>query len=153
MNDNKFTVNSIQSLQAFLAMLPGLFEQHKYITFSWRIGKARSLDQNALAHVFFTEYAAHLLRKDKRDVTKGEVEGMKRHAKREYYRETGYPWLIHTVVNPATGQTKKDFTSSKSWKKGEMMDFLSWLQMKAANDGLILESKGEYAENLRKQNQ
>ena len=99
-----------------------------------------------------TEYAAHLLDKDKKSVTRGELEGMKRHAKRMYYLETGFPWLVHEVVNPAKpAERKRDFTSSKTWKRGEMYLFLTWLQMKAATDGLILESRGEYAELQRQE--
>ena len=56
------------------------------------------------------------------------------------------------MVNPADPEQKKrDFTSSKDWKRGEMYHFLTWLQVTAAGDGLILESRGEYAELQRKE--
>ena len=146
MKQETFTVNSATSLMAFANFVRQLFSEHKYLTFSWRVGEKRSLDQNALLHVWLTEYAAHLLDKDKRSVTKGELEGMKRHTKRICYAETGARWLVHEVINPAnTEQRKLDFTSSSDWKRGESYFFLTWLQMKAAHDGLVLESKGEYA--------
>lgn len=155
MKQETFTVNSATSAMAFYRHVQELFAQHKYLTFTLRIGEKRSLDQNALLHVWLTEYAAHLLDKDKRQVTRGELEGMKRHAKRMYYAEHGEQcasWMIHEVVNPAdTSQRKRDFTSSTTWKRGEMYLFLTWLQMKAAMDGLVLESKGEYAELQRKE--
>jgi len=152
MKQETFTVNSATSAMAFYRFVQTLFAEHKYLTFSWRIGEKRSLDQNALLHVWLAEYAAHLLGKDKKSVTRGELEGMKRHAKRMYYLETGFPWLVHEVVNPAKpAERKRDFTSSKTWKRGEMYLFLTWLQMKAATDGLILESRGEYAELQRKE--
>ena len=151
MKQETFTVNSATGAVAFYRFVQALFAEHKYLTFSWRIGEKRSLDQNALLHVWLTEYAAHLLGKDRKSVTRGELEGMKRHAKRMYYLETGFPWLVHEVVNPAKPtERKRDFTSSKTWKRGEMYLFLTWLQMKAATDGLILESRGEYAELQRK---
>lgn len=155
MKQETFTVNSATSAMAFYRHVQDMFAQHKYLTFTWRIGEKRSLDQNALLHVWLTEYAAHLLDKDKKLVTRGELEGMKRHAKRMYYAEHGEQcavWMIHEVVNPANPeQHKRDFTSSTTWKRGEMYLFLTWLQMKAAMDGLVLESKGEYAELQRKE--
>lgn len=145
-----WTVNSEHSLAAFVRYVKQSYDQHKHITFkSPKIGPDRSLDQNALLHVWCTEYVAHLLRKDKREVTPGELAGMKRHAKGCFYRELHYPWMVHIVKNPVTGEEKRDYTSSKQWAKGQMYEFLTWLQMVAASDGLILESKGEYAKAQR----
>ena len=76
---------------------------------------------------------------------------MKRSAKAGFVRE--HPicksWMIQDITNPFNGETKSDYTSSAGYKKGEMFMFLTWLQMMAANDGLILESKGEFAKNQR----
>ena len=78
---------------------------------------------------------------------------MKRIAKKHFYAEIGAAWLIHWVINPENpDQSRKDFRSSSTWKRGEMYEFLTWLQMRAANDGLVLESRGEYAELQRKEN-
>lgn len=152
MKQETFTVNSATSVMAFHRFVEQLFREKKYLTFSWRVGERRSIDQNALLHVWLTEYAAHCLDKDKKLVTKGELEGMKRHAKRMYYAHTGFTWLVHEVINPANPEQRKlDFTSSKDWKRGEMYLFLTWLQMTAAGDGLVLESRGEYAELQRKE--
>ena len=146
MSRETYTVNSQPACESFLRFVYALQAKHKYLTFSWRIGEQRSLDQNSLLHVWLTEYAAHLLGKGKKQVSKGEAEGMKRHAKRTCYLETGQKWLGHEVVNPANPEQRKlDFTSSKDWKQGEMYFFLTWLQSVAAGDGLILESRGEYA--------
>ena len=145
-----WVVNSLTSLAAFIKHATALFKEHGYVTFTWRIGKDRSLDQNALLHVWCTEYAAHLLTRHKKEVSEGELEGMKRIAKKNAYGEHGWDWLIHEVVNPFNPeQKKKDYTSSRKWKKGEMFLFLTWLQAKAADDGLVLESKGEYAKLQR----
>lgn len=140
-----FIVNSPTSLLAASRWLKDLYEKHKYVTLSPRIGPDRSLNQNSLFHVWCTEYAAHLLGKDKKQVTKGELAGMKRQAKRMYYAETGSPWMVHEVVNPKNqSERKKDFTSSADWKQGEMFLVLTWLQVKGAEDGIVLESMGEY---------
>lgn len=144
-------INSEPALLAAIGKIRMLFTEYKYVTLVPRIGEDRSLDQNALFHVWATEYAAHLISKDRRQVTKGELEGMKRIAKKSYYNETGLPHMVHCVVNPFNPeQTKLDYTSSKDWKHGEMFAFLTWLQIKAAGDGLVLESKGEF-NKLQKQ--
>lgn len=152
MKQETFTVNSATSAMAFYRFVQTLFSEHKYLTFSWRIGEKRSLSQNRLLHLWCTQYAAHHLNKDVKAVTDGELEGMKRIAKKHYYAETGFSWLVHWVVNPENPTQKKlDFTSSATWKQGEAYLFLTWLQMKAATDGLILESRGEYAELQRQE--
>jgi hypothetical protein len=141
-----WTINSEHSLSAFLANVRALYDKHHYLTYPKpRIGPDRSLDQNALFHVWATEYAAHLLDKPKKEVTKGELAGMKRIAKQKYYRYSQEPWLIHEIVDPFSGESRRDFTSSKDWKTGEMFNFLTWFQMTAANDGLVLESKGKFS--------
>ena len=78
-------VNSDITETAFFAHVRALREEHGYITFGApRIGKDRSLDQNALFHVWCTEYAAHLLNKGPKQVTKGELAGMKRIVKKKF---------------------------------------------------------------------
>lgn len=145
-----FTVNSDNTKVAYNTYVDRLYKEHGHLTFSPpRIGKDRSIDQNSLFHVWLTEYAAHLLRKDKRDVTKGELAGMKRTAKREFYLETKAPHMVHDVVCPKTGERKRDFTSSKDWARRDMFEFLTWMQAMAAHDGLVLESKGEHAKLKR----
>ena len=150
-----WTVNSIASLAAYHKHVDGLYAEHRYITFAPpRIGHDRSISQNSLFHVFLTEYAAHLLNKTKRDITKGILAGMKRTVKARFTQS--HPdctqWMTMTISCPMSGHTKRDYTSSKDWKRGEMFVVLTWLQMLAANDGLILESKGEFKKNQRIEN-
>ncbi|NIB43783.1 hypothetical protein HBA55_29545 [Pseudomaricurvus alkylphenolicus] len=146
------TINSDTSLQVFINKVKGLYQKHKYITYKEpAIGPDRSLDQNSLFHVWLTEYAAHLLCKDKREVTPGEVAGMKRATKGRYYAYSGADFMVHVVTDPKTGRQKKDYTSSKNWKRGQMYAVLEWLQMEGANDGVLLEAKGEYAKLKRQQ--
>jgi len=145
-------INSVHTEAAFIASVKQARAEHGYITFSApRIGKDRSLDQNALFHVWCTEYAAHLLNKTKKDVTKGELAGMKRIVKMKFATETPNRFMVHEVVDPFTRKTKRDYTSSKDWKVGEAFMVMEWLQLKAANDGLILESLGQYDKLKRKQ--
>lgn len=152
MQGEHWIVDSETSLTAFIAHAKRLFTEHRYLTWGApRIGPDRSIDQNSLFHVFLTEYAAHLLKKDKRLVTEGEREGMKRTVKREYWKLYHFPFMVHDVICPKTGATKKDFTSSKTWKRGEMFHVLNYMQDVAATDGLILESKGEHAKLKRQE--
>lgn len=152
LDEKTFLVNSPVSLLAFGSFLANLFKEHKYLTLTWRIGQDRSLDQNALLHVWLTEYAAFLLNKRKESVTEAELEGIKKIAKRRYYAETGAQWMVILPVDPFTGELGKPaLRSSKNYTRGEMFAFLTWLQMTAAGDGLTLESKGQYAKMQREQ--
>jgi len=149
---NDSIINSTASLMVFIKNTEKLYAEHKYITYAPpRIGEDRSISQNSLLHVWLTEYAAFILDKTKKSVTTGEIEGMKRAAKAGFLRE--HPackqWMVHAITNPLTKESRSEYTSSASYKKGEMYLFLTYLQMVAAGDGLILESKGEFAKNQR----
>lgn len=146
-------VNSDHSEAAFIANLRKLRAEHGYITFDApRIGKDRSLSANSLFHVWATEYAAHLLKKDKKSVSKGELAGMKRIIKKRFNADHPNVFMVHEVVDPFTGNSKKDYTSSADWKVGGLFMVMEWLQLHAANDGLILESIGQYEKLKRKSN-
>lgn len=145
-------VNCDQAFNEFVGLAHALYEEHKYITFEWRIGADRSLSQNALFHVWLTEYAAHLLNIPKKTVTPDILEGMKKTVKKRFYQETAESFMVHTIIDPwGQERAKKAYTSSSSWKPGEMYQVLNWLQIMAANDGLVLESIGEFSRNKQKQ--
>jgi hypothetical protein len=145
-------VNSDVTLAGYIRKVRQEYEEHRYLTYpAPRIGPVRSLDQNALLHVWLTEFAAELAGCHKKEVTRGMVKGIKRTMKEGFYRETGYGWMIHTVKCPLTGREKKDWSSSADYGRGEMFTFLSWLQMFAANHGCVLESKGQFSKLQKKQ--
>jgi hypothetical protein len=151
-DERTWIVNSAMDLIAFPAHIIELFKVHKYITFTWRFGPDRSLEQNGLLHVWLTQYAAHLAGIDRKSVSKGMVEFLKRRAKKDYYAQTGAEWMLDRMVDPKSGEQGTLFyKSSADYLQGEMFLFLTWLQMTAANDGLLLESLGEYAKLQRKQ--
>ena len=150
LDEKTFLVNSPVSLAAFLSFVAKLFAEKKYLTFSWRIGEDRSLVQNSLLHVWLTIYAAYLLQKDRRSVTEAELEGIKKTAKRRFYAETGAAWMVIHPIDPFTGEILQPvLRSSKNYTREEMFHFLTWLQMTAAEDGLVLESRGQYAKLQR----
>lgn len=148
-----WVINSDTALKAFVANVEKLYAEHKYITYSApRIGADRSLGQNALFHVWITDFGCHLAKCHFSQFSDSMLEGTKRSVKGFFYREHPYEWMIHEVKCPITKRSKKDYTSSKKWKQGEMFLVLTWLQNFAANYGCVLESKGEFAKLQREQN-
>ncbi|WP_020209020.1 hypothetical protein [Gilvimarinus chinensis] len=149
-----FRINSEHTWNCFVANARALYDEHKFITFpAPRIGADRSLDQNALFHVWAREFAAYMMRCDVRDVTENQLEVTKKRLKRTFYGATGNAWMVYEETCPLTKRVEKGFTSSKSWGRGEMFEFLTWLQWIAGERGCLLESKGEYAKLQREQNQ
>jgi hypothetical protein len=154
-----YLVNSEQSKNLYIKRINELWDKgkedpkYRYMSFpAPRLGEDRSISMNSLFHVWLTEYAAHLLRCDKRDISAGILEGMKRKVKERYYQTTQADFMVHVVVNPFDVSTKKkDYTSSAGWKTGEMKDVLDKMQMYAAEDGLVLESKGEHKKLTREE--
>lgn len=145
-----WTVNDDRKLTAYVEHVRKMYCDHKYLTFpAPRIGADRSLDQNALLHVWATEFCCHLARCHKDQVTKGMLEGAKRTLKGLFYKTYAYAWMLHEVRCVITGQTKIDYTSSSDWKTGEMYAFLDWFQNFAATKRCVLESKGEFAKLKR----
>lgn len=149
----QWTLDSDHTEAAFIAGVRALRAEHGVITYSApRIGKEVSLDQKALFNIWVRAYAAHILDKTPKQVTLGEHEGMKRHIKKCFNSQHPNKFMVHDVINPVTKQSKKDYTSTKAWKVGEAFIVMEWLQLYAANDGLILESLGQYEKLKRKSN-
>lgn len=148
-----WVINSEASKKAFIANLDKLYDEHKYITYGApRIGKDRSLGQNALFHVWLTDFGCHLAKCHFSQFTDGMMQGTKKSVKGFFYRENPRDWMIHDVKCVVTGRSKKDFTSSAKWKQIEMFEFLTWFQAFAAGHGCVLESKGEFEKLQREQN-
>jgi len=150
-DEKTFIVNSTVSLAAFGSFVEGIFREKKYLTFTWRIGEDRSLDQNSLFHVWLSEWAAHMAGISRKEVVPQMVEFLKRKVKRRYYQETGYRWMLDKLIDPETGEDAGIlYASSGDYKVGEMYLLLTWMQMTAAQEnGLVLESKGQYAKLQR----
>lgn len=150
-DENTYVVNSFPSAVAFAQFVQAMWQEKRWLTFTWRIGEDRSLDQNALFHVWLSIYAGHILKKDRKQVSKAEREGMKRIAKKKFYAQFGYPWMLIKPINPFTlEEGRPQYSSSSDYKTGEMFQMLTWLQMQAANDGCVLESLGEFQKLQRK---
>lgn len=59
-----YVINSDQSLQSFIGEIRELYRQHRYIKATTKTGKARSLDQNSLSHVWYEQIARELREDD-----------------------------------------------------------------------------------------
>lgn len=53
----KHIINSEQSLQSFIGDIREDFAKHKYIIVNTKVGKDRSLDQNAISHCWYEQLA------------------------------------------------------------------------------------------------
>jgi len=149
-----FTVNSKHARTAYHAFVDQICDEHKYLTFPPpRIGMDRSLDQNALFHVWLTLYVAHLDKKTVKEVTAADLASIKRDAKKQFLMDHPQckPWMVHELRSRLTPAIREDYTSSKSWKVKEMHLVLEWLQNIAAIDGCLLESMGQFAKLQRKE--
>lgn len=153
MPKESFLVNSDNSLIAFIVKVKALSAQYPHLTWDFpRIGEDRSIDQNALLHVWIGEVVAYRLEIDRKKITKGQLEGTKLDLKGLYYQATGERFMVHKIEGVVSGRSKVGYTSSKTWKVGEMFQVLTWMQMWAAEFGLVLESKGKFAKLKREQN-
>ena len=143
-------VNSERSRDEFVNQIYRDFEEHKYVTYRWLIGAEDTKTQKALYHIWLKEYAAFILKIPKKDVSKEMVEGTKKGTKEMFYQETGNSFMVYKPINPWHSDGEETaYTSCSDWSPGDFYLVLNWLQIKAGQDGLVLESKGQYAKNKR----
>jgi len=150
---NKFLVNSQSSARQFQELIPELFDKEKYVTFTWTSGPMRSLPQLALAHIWLRTVVARLLKKDEKEVDDDEIESLKRTLKATYYHETANEWMITTLRELLPPhRERKEYSSMGKWSHAQMYEFLTWFQAWAAMRGIVLESKGQFAEIKKSEN-
>ncbi len=137
------------NLKAELAGIPGDMYPVK-ITWE-KYHPTRTVSQTALYFVWCREYARHLTGLDtiNKDVEAQMSYTFIRHA----YAEMGWEWLMTKNVDLETGEERPAPVSVKDIDKHNMSQFLEWVQMRAANQGLMLEIKGEYKELKQKQHE
>lgn len=149
--NNKFVVNSVDSMNAFMSKVPDLYGGKNYLVFSWTTGKKSSMPQKALLNIWIRTYAAHLIRKPEKDVTKTEINTMKRSAKRLFYTETHEEWMVEEITDPFHPDKKRmEVTSAADWDPQQTYHFMMWLQERAMHQHLILESQGDH-QNMTKE--
>ena len=150
-----FVINGDQAEEKYFAFIRDLRKEHPYLIVKYpRFGEKRSLDQNALFHCFIFEMAAHYFKTEPDDLTSLQLFAMKRSVKVNCLLENPNfrEWLItENIPDPIGGkkgeERKKDgYASSADWGRDGMYHVLTWMQVRAAWDGLMLESKGKFEE-------
>lgn len=143
-------VNSHHTLREFVRMVIALWDEAKYLRIEIKVGPIRKLSQNALYHIWSRQYAAHVLgikpnKAGKYKVTKAQHEAMKYTLQRHCYVATAWDFLVISHPDMLTGDIgKPERRSSADFLTGEMYQYMEWIQARAADEGLILESLGEY---------
>lgn len=147
MRGSKWLVNSDKSCDDFVEFAKDVYKDNKWVTFTYQIGKQRTLPQNVLFQVWARQLAAHIMNCKSKDVPEGDHEDMKRALKSGYYRFSGEQSMIRPArKNPLTGEIMKPVPeSSKDYERGVMFNFMEWIQNYAADTyKCYLESAGEY---------
>jgi len=145
MSKGEFIVDREMGIPELGKLIRAAWAKHKYLRVRWEEGVVRSLDQNALLHVWISEFAAHVLKKPKKEVTKHEKEAMKITCKFHFYQETGCEWMLIKVADMFTqDRSAIAWESTADYGFENMFVFMTWIQTTAFERGLTLESKGEY---------
>jgi len=55
MQSEAHLVNSAHTCEAFISRVRDLYDANKYVVFKWKIGKDRTVDQNALSFAYYRE--------------------------------------------------------------------------------------------------
>lgn len=154
MNENRFIVQSQQSLERFIKLMPEIFQRGKYIIVSWEFGAPATTKQKALLKIWIRKVAGHLLKKPEKSVTKDEMERMTRSIKKRYYTDTHEAFMIKTEGKPFHPDKEAlEVTSSADWTQAECTRVMEWLQATASLEyDLILESTGEHKQIKRDHN-
>jgi hypothetical protein len=148
-----FTVNSERTCQQMVDMVRETFQQSRYATFQWETGVEATQEQKALFHIWLRRWVGHALHKPDKDVTLREVNKMKEQVKEKYYQETGAAFMIEQEADHhAPNKKKAKYTSMSTWSQGEAFQVMEWMQARAADSGLILESTGEHQKLKERRN-
>lgn len=145
MAKDQFIINSRQTLLNFKAELDQTYGDGAYLLITVKKGKEATMPQKALVHIWFKQYAAYLYKKREKDVTKLDIDSMKRACKVRFYNETQELFMFEIIADPFHPDHKrKEMTSIATWSQGQCYQFMTWMQDLAMHGGLILESIGEH---------
>jgi len=104
----------------------------------------RSLSQSALLHIWVREYAAWRFKVPLKSIQKSDVDDAKIILKQAAYNNADYRWLCKRVTNHDTGISALVLKSTSEYDKGEMFMFMEFVQAFAAQQGVALETLGEF---------
>lgn len=147
---NTFTVMSVRSCVQMQEIVEREFDKGKYVVFSWKSGNTSSMGQKALIHIWFRQWMAVIGKKKEKDVGEEEIEAIKRKIKALYYHATAAEFMIVRLRDPMHPDKEViEYSSIGKWTPGECFSVMEWMQLKAAEQNIILESKGEFQNNKR----
>lgn len=149
-----FIINSSQSEEGYFDMIRELRKDHPYLIIKYpRFGEKISQSQNALLHVWIRDAAAFYLSKPLDEVTEMDMDAMKISLKVHCLLDNPNfkEYLIVDLPDPMgrkceTDIGKQRYASSKHWGRDGTYHIMTWFQIRAAFDGLKLESKGKFKE-------
>ena len=145
MTGNYWIARNPGELRARLEAFGRQLEKDNLFPICWQSKKytsPRTMDQNALYWLWVTEFARFLL--DRHKISEREKQDMHYTLQRRCYAATQWEWLISHETDLISGESKVARRSTTKFQKGEMTAYMEWVQIAAADRGLILESQGEY---------
>lgn len=137
------------TVQVFLQAFEDKLKAREAFNVEIKGAAVRSLDQNALFHVWCRDVAAYFYNIPAKKVDGDiELEAIKISLKRQCYNETGWSFILVTKVDALTGEEAEVLQTTRKYGKGEMFDFMNWVQVYVSNEprfgNMILKSTGEY---------
>ncbi|GLS27756.1 hypothetical protein [Marinibactrum halimedae] len=142
-----WTINSDQTLKAFTQHVSELYQKHKYITYTQpRIGADRSLDQNALSHIWYGQIDKALSQPtgSSRRYCKLHFGVPLMRGECEKFR-VAYDTVLKHRDYPEKLQIMDFFTVTSLMSREQMTRYMATIQQHFASEhGITLESKGEF---------
>lgn len=142
------TINSDNAMQDSFGILRELYQRHRYLKLNIKIGKARSLDQNAISHCWYEQLARELREYDEL--------GWKCHCKLNYgvpilraedeqFREFYDSTIKDTLTYEQKIQAMKYLPVTSLMTKPQLSKYLETMQEAFVRQGVVLEFPKEEA--------
>lgn len=133
-------------------MLNDFLLEHGKCSMKLTKGDRRRLSQNNLFQHWARKYAAFIKGCDPKSIDEQTHERTKTGLKLRCYLNTGWRFMVNSFKDDSCSEPYLVPKSSAELEVGEMFSFMEWLQVYAAEQGLILESQGEYLKRQEAQN-
>lgn len=134
---NFWRCKNISQVKDFCRYIESEWDFSKPLRIDWKEYKPeRSLDQNALFHVWCRQMAKFFTDNSEHDYPE---EWVKTRMKRKF-------GIIDSLPDPQSGELIPSLRSTKGYTQGEMFHFMQAIDAYAAEMGIILTVQGEYEE-------
>ena len=138
-----FKVNSKKTGQNCVEWVKFLCERYNYFHLYLKTDNKRTIDQNSLLHQWLSDW---IRQKSGYKPAKIHVEQLKRSLKQQAYLE-GMHYTLDSYTCMITRGNRKRWRSTAEYSVAELTQFLDYIQYLAAEQGVILEAKGDYKRN------